>query len=167
MWEFKLGGEELEGVLGVGFAAATGEHTAGAERHLLGALGLVAQGEQVTGLQVHGARRGEAAVLLDDAKAKVERAARLQAAAVGEAARGAQRQIANELQLAAVAEVAVLETELRPCWRIAWEGRLQHDLARTRMYQASGNGRFEDPNGVRLCGGVAFEAPAWRFRGTA
>lgn len=98
-------------VLGAGFAAATGEHPAGAKRHLLGALGLTSQGEQVAGLQVHRAGGGEAAVLLDDAKAKVDRAARLQAAAVAEAAGGAQGQVANELQLAGVAEVAVVDAE--------------------------------------------------------
>jgi hypothetical protein len=42
-------------VLGAGFAAAIGEHLAGAKRHLLGALGLASQGEQVAGLQVYGA----------------------------------------------------------------------------------------------------------------
>ena len=45
--------------------------------------------------------------MLDDAKAKVDRATCLQAAAVGEAARGVQGQIANELELASVAEVAM------------------------------------------------------------
>ena len=113
------GGVRGLSVLGAGFAAATGEHPAGAKRHLLGALGLTSQGEQVAGLQVHRAGGGEAAVLLDDAKAKVDRAARLQAAAVAEAAGGAQGQVANELQLAGVAEVAITAAPL-PQKRMGW-----------------------------------------------
>ena len=43
------------------------------------------------------------------------------------------------------------------CWRRASDGRLQHAIARTRMYQASGGACLEDPSGVRLRGRLCFE----------